>query len=192
MSIPHRAGFALFPVMPCFVPLQCSALQSPVMQSRAITNLAVGVFICGAPTLFGQATSGRTVRTCNEATLARPDRGVAYRGRVQNSDYRLAVTIPDGLVGWGAAPEAPFHGFTIFLNSGRTSCIIFEVHLHVELPEDRNAINPSDERGHRIDVGNRRGWQLVESGQIGGSTVTNVNIALELPRRGYVNDANIT
>jgi len=162
------------------------------MQSWAITSLAVGVFICAAPTLFGQATSGRKISTCNEVTLARPGRGVAYRGLVQNSDYGLAVTIPDGLVGWGAAPEAPFHGFTIFLDSGRTSCIIFEVHLRVELPEDRNVINPGAERGHRIDVGNRRGWQVVESGQIGGSTVRNVNVALELPHRGYVNDANIT
>jgi len=162
------------------------------MQSRAITNVAAGVFICTAPMLFGQATSGRIVRTCNEATLARPGQGVAYRGAVQNSDYHLVATIPDGLVGWGAAAEAPFHGFAIFLDSGRTSCIIFEIHLRVELPEDRDAANSRRERGHWIKVGNQRGWQVMDSGQAGDSAVTNVNVALELRHRGYVNDANIT
>ena len=43
--------------------------------------------------------------------------GVAYKGRVRNSDYRFSATIPDGLEGWGAGKNAPFHGFVFYLSS---------------------------------------------------------------------------
>ena len=152
----------------------------------------MAIVACAVPMLRGQGVQGRAVGTCDEATLARPGRGVAYSGVVQNSDHRFPVTIPGGLVGWGAAPDAPFHGFTIYLDSGRAACLIFEIHLRVELPEDRNRAESSRKRGRPVAVGNRRGWETVESGLAGGRAVAGVNVSIELPREGYTNDASIS
>ena len=82
----------------------------------------------------GQAAASQsTVMRCEEATRARPQTSVAYTGQVDNDDYKLSLRVPDGLKGWGGvAPNAPFHGFTIFLDSEPDACVLFEVHLRVD------------------------------------------------------------
>jgi hypothetical protein len=100
----------------------------------------------------------------------------------------------DGLVGWGAASNAPFHGFTIYLGSGPSSCISFEIHIRVELPEDSEATNKPEKRTkvERVKVGNRWGLQTVEAGIERGTEFENVTVTIQLPRSGYYNDAAIT
>jgi hypothetical protein len=149
-------------------------------------------FLWTSALLHGEDLPNPTARTCGEITLAHPGMGVAYKGTVKNSDYRFSAMIPDGLVGWGAAPSAPFHGFTIFLGSGQTSCIVFEIHLRVNVPEDRDGGRPPRKGGRRIGVGNRQGTETVETGSATGSVLQNVNVTLELPRDDYTNDASIT
>jgi len=163
------------------------------MARAGITGLvAAGFFLWTSTLVHGEDLPNRNVRTCGEITLARPGMGVAYKASVQNSDYRFSAIIPNGLVGWGAAPNAPFHGFAVFLGSDQTSCIVFEIHLRVDLPEDRVGERTPRKRGRRVEVGNRRGAETFETGSATGSALQNVNVSLELHRNGYTNDASIT
>lgn len=41
-----------------------------------------------------------------------------YRGRYTNKDYGFSVAIPSGMVGFGAAPGTPNHGFVLELPEG--------------------------------------------------------------------------
>ena len=73
------------------------------------------------------------VRSCNAETAVRRGVGTAYRGTVRNDDYRFVADVPAGMTGWsGVASGAPFHGFTIFLESSPQSCIVFDIHLRVD------------------------------------------------------------
>jgi hypothetical protein len=59
--------------------------------------------------------------------------GRSFTGRVVNNDYAFAVSIPNRLTAWdGAAQDAPFHGFVLFLDPQLQACIIFEVHIRVD------------------------------------------------------------
>ena len=70
------------------------------------------------------------VVNCAQATRTRPQIGNVFRGSVSNDDYAFSARIPNGLTGWGGVyKDAPFHGFTIFLDSNMEACIVFEVHL---------------------------------------------------------------
>src|SRR5271165_2653045 len=106
------------------------------------------------------------VEACGSITNAQSGNGVAYRGTVRNSDYGLSMQIPPGQTGWGAAPEAPFHGFAIFLPDQPKGCIIFEIHLRVD-PDDSNRTS-SARTAKRIRLGNRNGWEERSIGSIGG------------------------
>jgi len=134
-----------------------------------------------------QRTAG--ISTCEQVTQARPGFGVSYKDTVRNSDYELSATVPEGLIGWGAAPVAPFHGFTIYLGPGPqpASCIVFEIAIHVDLGEDRGP-EPEKSLAERVKVGNRTGSKIRSTGTLQGTPYENVTISLELPRSGYRND----
>jgi hypothetical protein len=143
-----------------------------------------------------QPSSVAGVLSCDEATLARPQYGTAYKGSVHNSDYRFTMRIPPQYTGWGAAPNAPFHGFAVFLGNAQAaqqSCIVFEIQHHVLLPEDNTAgrdLKPDlASKPHRI--GNRNGFQRISTGSLSGVSFENVTLNLELPHEDYMNDLMI-
>jgi hypothetical protein len=152
--------------------------------------------LLGSAIPAAQSARNSTVLTCHEISLARPGNGASYSGTVQNYDYDFSATIPDGLTGWGAAPGAPFHGFTVYLGKDQKSCINFEIHMRVLLPEDE-AVRESGARQAkaittRVKAGNRVGVQTIETGEADGLEFENLTIFLELPRNGYKNDAVVT
>jgi hypothetical protein len=129
------------------------------------------------------------VETCEAITSVRPGFGVPYRGTLTNGDYRLTVVIPQGLTGWGAGWEAPFHGFDIFFPDGSRSCMGFEIHLRVDLGEAQGA-----ERRHlgtRAKIGNRAGWKEEINGIIDGSAWTNVKISFSVQNGTDVDDGSV-
>jgi hypothetical protein len=156
----------------------------------ALAAFALGQLTCAV----GQESAVQTVRTCHAISLARPGNGVAYTGVIRNKSYRFAVTISEGLTGWGAAPGAPFHGFTIFLKYGQrgASCISFEFHIHVDLPEDSPDTSLALEPGRRIKVGNETDKLTSELGTIGGIDFENQNVKFERPRTKRQDDFSIT
>jgi hypothetical protein len=157
---------------------------------RAARNVIIAsmLFVCCQGMLRSQQAVHARVSTCER--LQRPGYGVSYRGTVGNDDYRFSVTIPAGLVGWGAGPGAPFHGFAIFIGprAEASSCIVFQIGIHVDLEEDTNQPEPGEER---VKVGNRVGTKTSSAGSVRGTFVENVNVRLELPREGYKNDVTI-
>ncbi len=126
-----------------------------------------------------------SISTCDLETLAQPGIGVSYIGTVHNDDYRFSATIPDGLVGWGAAPNAPFHGFSIFINPEAKvrSCIVFRVAIHVDLERDKAARAREDSRFERITVGGRPATRTSSVGTARGTVYENVNVWLQVPHK---------
>lgn len=125
------------------------------------------------------------ISTCEQQTLAQPGIGVSYKGTVRNDDYRFSATIPDGLLGWGAAPNAPFHGFSIFINpeSRGRSCIVFRIGIHVDLEEDKAAPERQGLRLERITVGGRSATRRSSVGSASGTIYENVNVWLQVPHK---------
>jgi hypothetical protein len=125
------------------------------------------------------------VRKCATISLASAGYGVSYQGLIANSDYGFSMTIPKGLMGWGAAPNAPFHGFTVFLDSLGTkqSCIDFAVENVFDV-DDSVGEAAKNHSATRIKVGNRTGTRFVSRGVIDGVRIENVTVHVELPRRG--------
>jgi hypothetical protein len=141
-----------------------------------IILLIVGMFMSAA---FGQKARTEAVKTCHEASLARPGFGASYRDTLDNSDYGLHLKIPEGLTGWGADPIAPFHGFTIFLPSsdGEAACIVFEIHLRVELGE-----RPVGRAGARVVLGNVPAFQRKVRGKANGRDFTDETLNFSITR----------
>src|SRR5271169_3900545 len=104
------------------------------MQSSSALVITL-LSLCSPAVLRCQHPSDAAVSTCEQETLARPGFGVSYKGTVRNDDYRFYANIPNGYVGWGAAPNAPFHGFSIFINPKKkaSSCIVFRIAIHIDL-----------------------------------------------------------
>jgi hypothetical protein len=144
--------------------------------------------------LQGEQVADQAVLTCEKVSLARPGRGVAYKGTVRNSDYRFSATIPDGLEGWGAGQNAPFHGFTFYPNhaSELTICVAFSIQIHVDLEEDHAVPAQRIAATRPVRVGNRTGLKTSTAGRAKGTSYENETVFLELPRRGYRNDVVIT
>jgi hypothetical protein len=88
------------------------------------------------------------------------------------------VQIPSGQTGWGAAPEAPFHGFAIFLPDQAEGCIIFEIHLRIDT--DGSKTVSSARTAKRITLGNRNGWEERSKGLIDGVEWTNVTVRFSM------------
>jgi len=146
---------------------------------------------------FGIAkeTHGATsqVGVCGSITNAQPGTGVAYKGTVRNSDYGLSARIPSGQTGWGAAPEAPFHGFAIFLADQPKNCIIFEIHLRIDT-DGRKSVS-SAPSAKRIRLGNRNGWEERASSLIDGVEWTSVRVRFSmhhLRSASDIDDGSIT
>ena len=98
---------------------------------------------------------------CRQATTTLPQKGVAYRGAVTNDDYHFSARIPSDLTGWGGiADNAPFHGFTMFLDAKGDSCIVFEIHLRVDRIDTPKRLSG----GTAVQLGKAVGWQELKDG----------------------------
>jgi len=124
---------------------------------------------------------------CDALTRAHPGVGAAYKGTVTNDDYRLTLTIPSGLTGWGAALYAPFHGFSIFLDG---ACILFEVHIRVDIPEDVE--RPTAEPQKHVSIGGRAGFETIRTGTVHGVPFENRIVSLELNRKNEQDEVTFT
>jgi hypothetical protein len=146
------------------------------------------LFAASAVCLSAQSSRSGQVRLCSQISLARPGFGASYRGTVRNDDYRVSLTIPDGLTGWGAGPVAPFHGFTIFLPSDddQSICIIFEIHLRVDIGQPE-----AKPRGEKITVGGIAAWQEETTGTIDGKQFTNIAVRFSVVHRKEVDDGTV-
>jgi hypothetical protein len=152
------------------------------------------IMMADANAVLSQETPPSTVQTCDTISRARPGSGVAYKGVVSNSDYRFSASIPSGLTGWGAGPSAPFHGFIIYLNtkSLEPSCIVFEIGIHVVLPEDSPPASTDLNETRRVKLGNRVGVQTSKRGSIHGISFENLSVSLELPRADHADYVAVT
>ena len=129
------------------------------------------------------------VVTCSQATLTRPEVGVAYRGLVTNDDYKLVAVVPQAYTGWGGvAAEAPFHGFTMFMDQSLRSCILFEVHRRVD--ETDGPLHPH--AAETLSLGQARAWQT--SGRITakGGEIMNLKTIFTFHHDGEMDDGQVT
>ncbi len=95
----------------------------------------------------------------------------------------------------GAAPSAPFHGFTIYpsVGSDATSCIVLNINIHVDLGENGGIAWQRSTHAKPVQVGNRVGLQTSTVGPARGTHFENMTVTLELPHDGgYKNDVAIT
>jgi hypothetical protein len=153
---------------------------------RSSSAVVIALFSLFSPAvLLCQHAIDRATSTCEQETLAEPGIGVSYRGTIRNDDYRFSATIPDGLLGWGAAPSAPFHGFSIFLNteSGTRACIVFRIAVHVDLEEDKPTPEREGHRLERITVGGRSANRTSSVGSVRGVVYENVNVWLQVSHK---------
>ena len=107
---------------------------------------------------------------------------------MRNEDYNFSVTVPAGRTGWsGVAESAPFHGFTIFLDDKRQSCVVFEIHLRVE--EEDAPKRPG--RAKSLTLGKAKGWQSMSSGIAGGTRMLNVISDFSFTQADQVDDGSV-
>jgi hypothetical protein len=160
-------------------------------ESRIIARCAIAMAaLIPFHLAFAQQQSDNTVYKCEKITNARIGQaGVTYTGTINNSDYRFKVNIPKGLIGLGAAPGAPFHGFTIFIDE--TTCIAFGIEQRVLLPEDTPNETEQPIKLPIVKVGNRKGLEESIIGNAQGVPYLNITVWVELPRSGYTNVVDI-
>jgi hypothetical protein len=155
------------------------------MGEKCIGALLAFAYVTG---VHAQTSGPATVAACSEATRARSGVGVRYTGVVQNDDYRFSVKIPNGLTGWGGiAPDAPFHGFLIPLDSVTDGCIVFEIHLRV----DEVAATKNMAGGKTLTLGTARAWQTQEEGVVRGVAITNIRTVFSSVNPNRVDDGEI-
>jgi hypothetical protein len=107
---------------------------------------------------------------------------------VKNDDYRFFAHIPSGLTAWGGvANDAPFHGFTIFLDPSMKSCIVFEVHLRV----DDNDAPERPPKAKVLQLGDAQAWQTTDEGSSHGSSLTSVSTVFVLKQPNQTDDGSI-
>lgn len=147
-----------------------------------------------ADALVAQSLSEPKVLLCEEVSFSRPDHGAVYSGPVSISAYQFSAVIPKGAKAWGAAPGAPFHGFTIYWTgpSDSKACIDFKIGVHVDLPEEGVTPQASSAKVTSVQVGNRAGTQLTKVGTRHGVRFENVIVAVGLVRGGETDDVEIT
>jgi hypothetical protein len=135
-----------------------------------------------------EAPRGPEVVDCHHATLSKPGVGNEYKGSVDNDDYAFSVRIPPGLTGWdGVARDAPFHGFTIFLDSKLSACIVFEIHVRVD--ENDKPAPPASAVPMRL--GAASAWQSTRQSPLTSGPITNVRALLSFKRPDQVDDGEI-
>ena len=126
--------------------------------------------------------------TCGQATLTKPEVGVAYRNDVTIDDYKFFATVPKGLTGWGGvAANAPFHGFTIFLDRSPRSCILFEVHLRVD--DASGSLQPSSAKS--LSLGQAKAWQSSNSGTTRDGELMNVRTRFSFEHDSQIDDGEV-
>lgn len=129
------------------------------------------------------------VVTCSQATLTKPEVGVAYRGAVTNDDYKFFATVPEGYTGWGGvAVNAPFHGFTIFLDHSLRSCILFEVHIRVDDADGPLHVNSAK----ALSLGQARAWQTSSSVTTKEGGIMNLKTIFTFDHDGQIYDGQVT
>jgi hypothetical protein len=134
--------------------------------------------------------SGRQskVVSCAQAAGTRQQTGNAFRGSVSNDDYAFSARIPNGLIGWGGVyKDAPFHGFTIFLDSNMEACIVFEVHLRV----DRRDTARPPSAATSIQLGKAQGWQWTREGKTASSRLTNIHLLFSFTQPNQIDDGEV-
>ena len=140
----------------------------------------------GGVRLLGQTPK---VVTCSQATLTKPEVGVAYRGAVTNDDYKFFATVPEGYIGWGGvAANAPFHGFTIFLDHSLRSCILFEVHMRVDDADGPLRLSSAKP----LSLGQARAWQTSSVAIAKGGQIMNLKTIFTFDHDGQIYDGQIT
>lgn len=146
------------------------------------------VLVCSTVVTSQPIVGQSTVMRCEEATRARPQIGVAYRGQVTNDDYKFSAHVPNGLTGWGGVEQnAPFHGFTIFLDPKMESCIIFEVHLRVDeadAPDHPRTAAP-------LQLGTAQAWKTVKEGTAQGLSMTKITTSFSSKLANQIDDGQI-
>ncbi len=136
-------------------------------------SLLAGMMLTMPPAAFTQQRRGiGEARDCVALTLSQPSEGTASVGTVRIDPFGISLTVPDGLVGWGAAQDAPFHGFAIFLGTTPRACIVFGIYWEFQI--SGSDLQPP--RGRAVKVGNRVGWERRTRGAIEGLDWTNVTV----------------
>jgi hypothetical protein len=166
-------------------------VQSDVLRQTLLNRISIVTAVAWPMIAFsgGQAAASQsTVMRCEEATRARPQKGVVYAGHVDNDDYKLSLRVPDGLKGWGGvAPNAPFHGFNIFLDSELDACILFEVHLRVD-PTDA----PEHPTGAKsLQLGSASAWQVIHEAGARRLGMTAVITSFSSTQRDQIVDGEV-
>jgi hypothetical protein len=160
---------------------------------RQVSRLLLSILMVLSLTT-GQAKaedSPSQLDTCGSLTLTRPGMGIAYRGTVRNSDYQFRVTIPPELTGWsGVAPEAPFHGFVVFLPGEPIACINFEMHIRIDDVAEGKG-QEKEQTNNMVKVGNITGREERTSGMIDGIEWANVKIKFSVPQGKRVDDGSV-
>jgi hypothetical protein len=129
----------------------------------------------------------QNVLNCSQATKAKQGVGNAFQGDVTNDDYAFSARVPSGFTGWsGVAEGAPFHGFTIFLDSKSMSCIVVEMHIRIDDDEAPN--HPSSAV---VQLGSSHGMQLTSRGEVAGAPFTNITTSFSATRGGEVDDGEV-
>ena len=157
-----------------------------------LSSKSLRIFILLAPALIAApeqvASQPRTSLSCSQATMVKAGVGVPYSGDVSIDDYKLRARIPQGLTGWGGvAPDAPFHGFAIFLDSSMRDCIVFEIHLRID--DDEVPVRPHTAK--MLPLGNAKAWQIVRSGSNRATDPVNLTTYFSFGQNGQINDGRI-
>jgi hypothetical protein len=137
----------------------------------------------------GSVNPQSSVKSCAQITFTKPGIGGPYKGTVQNSDYNFTAILPSRLTAWsGVADEAPFHGFTLFLDAAGDSCILFEVHIRVD---DEAVVRPPV-GAKRVNIGKAIGWQNKASGIVNGTRFINATTTFSFVQPDQIDDGEIT
>ncbi|HTW46595.1 MAG TPA: hypothetical protein VMD92_01530 [Acidobacteriaceae bacterium] len=155
--------------------------------SRVLLAVALAMFVVEVSPSYSLDAKSK-VRRCLDIVLTHPGIGPPYRGLVRNEDYDFSVNVPTGFTGWGGvAQSAPFHGFTIFLDSQGQSCIDFEIHIRVN--EDDTA--ESSDGAMPVLLGKARGWQVTNSGRVHNLQLVNVVTKFTFRQRSQIDDGEV-
>lgn len=147
-----------------------------------------GIVLLGGTPMNAAERERSEVVSCAQTGNPGPGIGHAFRGDVSNEDYRFSVVVPSGFTGWtGVGDSAPFHGFTIFLDASRSSCIVFETHLRVD--ENEAPEKPKD--AQPIVLGSAKGWRVTTSGNLNGVQLINVKTTFSNARTDQVDDGYV-
>lgn len=154
---------------------------------RALLVIGMGS-ISGNPLLPQIKSEQPEVQNCKQLVGTHSGIGSAYRGIVSNSDYNFSARVPTNLTGWsGVADAAPFHGFTIFLDSKEQSCIDFEIHIRID--ESKSVARP--QKARYLSLGSARGWQTDNTGMIDGNKLRNVKTVFSFRQPDQIDDGMI-